>query len=130
MMDNKVTKKYKRRYHFNALMSFLCETLPLVIFVGIGLFNGDVHKGQKVFLGFSVIMASILLTLNMLRKYNLRSPMFIILIGLSYALVNLLPVMLTISFCCIFDEFIFTPLKAKNKELYTINKQIDARTEA
>lgn len=129
MMDNKLTKKYKIRYRFNAWMSFLCETLPLVIFVGIGLFNGDVHKGQKVFLGFSVIMASILLGLNTLRKHNLRSPMFIVLIGLSYALTNLLPVMLTISFCCIFDEFIFTPLKIKNKDLYVINGQIDKRNQ-
>ena len=124
------TKKYKRRYRFCSLMSLLCEVLPLAIFVIIGLTNGDIHKGQKVFLGFTVIVGSMLMGINTLRKYKLRSPLFIMLIGLAYALTSLVPLMLTISLSCIADEFLFTPLKEKYKQLFTINKQIDIRTEA
>ena len=121
------TKSFKVKYRIMKVFSTLCTLVPLIVYVIIGFISGDVHKGQKLFLGFTLVTALILTVLNVLMKYKLRSPIFIILLGIYYAMSNTLPLFVIISIAVVFDEFIFTPLCKKYKQQYTINKEIDAR---
>lgn len=121
------TKKAKFKYKVCRLISTILTVVPLLVYVIIGLLNGDIHKGQKVFLGFTVVTAVILVITNVLFKYTLRSPLFILLLGLYYALNNVLTLIVLVCLGVVLDEFIFAPLAKKYKQKYIINKEIDER---
>jgi hypothetical protein len=127
METTTVTKKAKLKYVLCKIISILLTIMPLLVYIVIGFENGDIHKGQKVFLGFTCIMAIMLTMFNILFKYKLRSPLFILLLGIYYAINNILTLIIIICVGIVLDEFIFTPLAKKYKEKYTINKEIDER---
>lgn len=127
METTKVTKKAKAKYVFCKVMSILLTIMPLLVYIIIGFANGDIHKGQKVFLGFTCIMALMLTMFNILFKYKLRSPLFLLLLGIYYALDNILTLIIIICVGIVLDEFIFSPLAKRYKQKYTINKEIDER---
>ena len=124
---DKQTKSMKLKYILCRTASICLTILPLVIYVILGLVNGEIRISQKVFLSFTCIMAIILTAINILFKHSLRSPLFLILLGLYYTLNNILTLMIIISIGIISDEFIFAPLSKKYKERYIINKELDKR---
>lgn len=124
-MMTTATKKYKNLYHLFAILSAICLVGPLLVFFIIGFVGAEVVG--KVVLSMTALGSIILAIVSILFKYHLRSPMFVLLIGLWAVLEHLLPPMIIISITVILDEFIFSPLKKKYKNLYTINKEIDKR---
>lgn len=127
MEASKKTKSSKFKYILCKMISFCLTVMPLLIYIVIGLINGDVYKSEKIVLGFSCIVALILTIVNVLLKYHLRSPLFILLLGLYYAIDNILPLLLIICVGIVLDELVFTPFTKKYKQLYVINKEIDER---
>lgn len=123
------TVSFRNRYILFKLLSLCVTVLPLLIYVCMGFFNGQIEKAQKITLSFSCIMAIMLVFVNIIFKYKLRSPLFILLLGVYYALGNILPLIIILSVGIILDEFIFTPAYTKAKNKLTINKEIDARSE-
>lgn len=121
--------KYKKLKNIFSLLSFLCTVGPLVYFLISAVLNGEVKASEKVGLAFSVVVCAILVALNAIKKYRLRSPVYILIIGLQICLKNLLVVFVVLAITTILDEFIFTPLKRKYREKYIINKEIDSRNE-
>ena len=119
------TKKCKRKYILFSILSFLCLIGPLAFFIIQGFIGAAVVS--KLVVSLTTIGAIILALTSVLLKYHLRSPLFICLIGLWAVIDNLLPPIMIISGAVILDEFIFSPLKKKYKERYTINKEIDKR---
>ena len=124
-MMKTVTKKYKTRKTIFSILSILCLIGPLLFFIIQG-FAGAAVVGKLV-LSLTSLGAIILAGISVLFKYHLRSPIFLCLMGLWVALESLLPAIICISIAVILDEFIFSPLKAKYKQLYIINKEIDKR---
>lgn len=124
-MTTKVTKKYKRLTTLFTILSLICLLGPLVFFT-IKAFIGAAVVG-KVVVGLTTLASLCLASVSVLFKFHLRSPIFLMLIGLWVALDTLLPTIIWISITVILDEFIFSPLKKKYKELHTINKEIDKR---
>lgn len=123
------TASFRNKYILFKLLSLCVTVLPLLVYVFIGFFNGQVEKAQKITLSFSCMMALMLVFVNIIFKYKLRSPLFILLLGVYSALRNILPLILMLSVGVILDEFIFTPAYMKAKNRLIINKEIDVRTE-
>ena len=109
------------------ILSFLVTVAPLIVYAIIGFANGDIHTNKKIFLGFTLIMAFILVLINVLFKFHLRSPLFIIILGIYFALNKILNLLIIISVGTVLDEFIFQPLTKTYKQKYIINKEIDKR---
>lgn len=124
-----MTDKYKRLKNLFGLLSVLCSVGPLAYFLGFALLNGEISVSKKVGLAFSVVLCAILVLLNNIKKYNLKSPAYVLIIGLHLCIDNLLVLFIVLGFTTILDEFVFTPLKKKYKEKYIINKEIDSRHE-
>lgn len=124
---SKKTKSEKFKYILCKVASFSLCIMPLLIYIVLGFLDGDIQKGEKVFLGFTCITALILTIVNLLMKYHLRSPMFLLMLGIYYAMNNVLTVFIIISAGVVLDEFIFSPLARKHKQKYIINKEIDDR---
>lgn len=124
-MKNNRTESLKRKLFLTRLFSFICTVLPLVIYIIIGLTAGDIYVGQKVFLGFTVIIAIILTLVNVLMKHKLRSPLFILLLGVHYTLDRVLTLLIILSVGIIIDEFILSPTKNNLKQKVAVRKELE-----
>lgn len=122
-----ITKKYKRLKIFFQILSLLVTVAPIVVYTIIGFADGDIYTGKKVFLGFTLVTAIILVAVNILFKFHLRSPLFLMILGIYVALDKVLPLLIIISSGIVIDEFIFQPLVKSFKNKYQINKEIDKR---
>lgn len=76
-----------------------------------------------------VVIALVLVIINMLFKFKLRSPIWIIVLGCYIAVDNIIPLLVCISLATILDEFILTPVIKKTKVQYISNREIDKREE-
>lgn len=122
-----ITKKYTNLYWLFRSISFLVLVVPLIIYGVKGFIEGDVT--EKFTLGMTISIAAILVALNILFKYHIRSTIWIIVLGIYFCIDNIMPLLLCIAIGTILDEFIFTPLYKSYKNKATINKEIDKRIE-
>lgn len=122
-----ITKKYTNLYWLFRSISFLILVLPLIIYGVKGFIEGDVT--EKFTLGMTISISAILVALNILFKYHIRSTIWIIVLGIYFCIDNIMPLLLCIAIGTILDEFIFTPLYKSYKNKATINKEIDKRIE-
>ena len=120
-----VTKGYKTKYKSLSLLSFILTIGPLIAFTILAFINGEVH--EKLVLSYTVVIALILLIVNVVMKYHIRSTLWILVLGIYTCLDNIMPLLLTVAIATILDEFILHPLAKKYKNLFTINNEIDKR---
>lgn len=118
-------KSLKNKLNLTKFLSFICTIVPLLVYVIVGFANNEIHTGSKVFLGFTLISALILTLTNILMKYHLRSPLFIILLGIYVALDNILALMIIISVGIIIDEFILQPIIKNLKVKVSVRKELE-----
>ena len=116
------TKKYKRLSKLFGLLSLLCTVFPVAYFTVEAFIQGEVQ--EKVTLGCTLIVC---LILNTIKKRNLRSPVYLMIIGIYVCLDNLLSLFLIMAITTMADEFVFTPLHMSFKNKAIINKEIDRR---
>lgn len=121
-----VTKKYKQlKWTFFAL-SLLVTFLPVLVYVIKGFIEAETT--QKLSLGLTCFIAIALVAVNVLAKIKLRSPIWILILGIYMCIKNILPLLLMVAIGTILDEFIFTPMYKSYKRKTEINKEIDKRT--
>lgn len=125
--ESKRTKQLKTSLFWINAMTFLTTIFPLVFSFVWGLADGDIHKGQKVFLGMTFISAIVLYIINAAMKYSLRSPLFLMLLGIYFALSEIMAVLVIVTIGTCLDEFVLTPLKNKFKTQLLASKEIDMR---
>ena len=120
-----ITKRYRNLKNIFGFFSFVCVIGPLVTFISMGLMQGEGQ--EKLCLTLTSVASIILALLGLMRKVHLRSTVYIAMIGLWIALDNIVPFIITLGLCTIFDELLFSPLYKRFKEDYHTNKQIDKR---
>lgn len=119
------TKKYKRLALLMGFISILLLIAPIGYYTTVAFIAGTVV--EKVSLGALATLAVIMVAINALLKLHLRSPLWIMLVGVYLVLDYILPLILIIAITTIADELIFTPLCKKFKNKATINGEIDKR---
>lgn len=124
-MKSKLTKRYNLGYRICAILSFLFLVGPLVAYIIIGMSVADV--GAKLILTSTAVAAVILTMISVLTKHAARSSVFVVLLGLAFALNSIYSCLVTIAIANIIDELILTPLKNNFKSKYIIHKEIDKR---
>ena len=120
-----MTNKYKNIYRTFKLLSWAVTILPLVVYFVIAFSKAEIV--HKLAIGSIVTIVLILTVINIIGKLQLRSPLFLLLIGIYVGLGQILTPLVITSCGVVLDEFIFTPLYKKYKQLYIINKEIDKR---
>ena len=125
----KITKDYKTKWMICRFLSILMTIGPLAYFFVKAYIDGEVGVTQKMTLGICTVVCAILIIINITAKKSLRSPIYIIIIGIYVCLDNLMLLFIVMAATTILDEFIFSPLASKFKNQYTINKEIDKRGE-
>ena len=120
-----MTNKYKNIYRTFKLLSWAVTILPLVVYFVIAFSKAEVV--HKLAIGSMLTIVLILTVINVIGKLQLRSPLFLLLIGIYVGLGQILTPLVITSCGVVLDEFIFTPLYKKYKQLYIINREIDKR---
>lgn len=120
-----MTKKYKKYARLTGILSLAITLAPVMGFVIAAFIQGS--SAQKLSLGLLTTVAIILTAFNIIMKINMRSTIWILLLGIYICLDNIMPVLLTIAIGTIADELVLTPLHKKYKQLAIINSEIDKR---
>jgi len=127
MEKNDRTKRFATLYRLMALFSLVCTIGPITVFTVYAISNGEIGSKQKLTLGLCLLVCLLLVILNTIKKYNLRSPVYIMILGIHTCIQNLTLLFIIMAVTTALDEFVFTPLKREFRMKYTINKEIDAR---
>ena len=120
-----MTTKYKRAYEALKLLSMAVTLGPLCVYFVIAFIRATTVS--KLAVGSTLAIVLILTLVNLIGKYHLRSPLFLLLIGIYTGLGTILTPLYITTVGVVLDEFIFTPAAKKYKQLYIINKEIDKR---
>ena len=110
-----------------AVFSLACAIGPITVFTVYAISNGEIGSKQKLTLGLCLLVCLLLVIINTIKKYNLRSPVYIMILGIHTCIQNLTLLFIIMAVTTALDEFVFTPLKREFRMKYTINKEIDAR---
>lgn len=122
---NERTKKAKNKYIFFKTLSICLTFLPLVVYVIIAFVKGA--PMEKFTMGCMVTLALVFVALNVIMKYNIRSTIWVLILGIYLCLDNITPLLIIMAVSTILDEFIVSKLAVKYKNQFVINKEIDKR---
>ena len=121
-----MTKRYQVIAFILAAVSVLANIGPLAFFVSNAYIEADVVH-EKLAMTVALAVSLILSVVWLVTRIQLRSRLWIILIGLFVCLDYALAAIVTIAICQIVDEIILCPLRKHYHNLYIINKEIDKR---
>ena len=125
MAKSEPTKHYHRMDIFFSILSWAIMIIPMAVFIVMGFITGPVVS--KVALGLTAIAAIIMLAIAALQKTKLRSPFWLVVIGLAFCLNEVYTMLIIMGVATIMDELIFSPLSKYYHSRYVINDQIDKR---
>ena len=108
---------------FFFILSLVCTWGPLLVFLGFAF--RDSNTVQKVSVSVCYLASIIITVFNIIAKKKLRSPFYLILIGLYVGLGELLPCLFTLTITSILDEFCFHPLYDIYKTKYISSKEAE-----
>lgn len=120
------TKKAYRRCWLLRLIDFLILFGPFIyeVFYALG---SSVSTTKKVIVLGTTAVAFIICVFNLIAQKHLRSPLWIIFLGLYFTMKNLIPLIIWVAIASILDEFIITPLIKYYKQKTISNMAIDER---
>lgn len=119
------TKKLKIKSRILGLLSFICTTVPMLVFIGIAVATGSVE--ERFVICLTGLIAGMFLVINILLKYRIRSTLWVLLLGIYFCLSNITVLLLFLAIGTILDEFCIEPMRLRAKQRYIINKEIDDR---
>lgn len=121
------TKKYKTTYWLLFVISLVLNFMPLFIYIVKGYASIEVAESKKVVLTSTILISAMLCVYNVLAKKHLRSVIWILLIGVYYAIQKIEALLIIMAVCTILDEFIVEPLCKKYKFKWKTNEELDSR---
>lgn len=124
-MKSAVTKKYQRLSILFRILSLVVLTAPLAYYTVLGFISGG--PKQKATLGITFTIALMLVAVNLVFKYRIRSTLWILVLGIYFCLDDILPLLFMVAVGTIADEFILSPLARSYRHKMIINREIDKR---
>lgn len=121
-----MTKKYRTGYWILFAISILLNTCPLAVYTFKAFMMSDLVV-EKITLTLTLMLVLILSLVAWINKITIRSRLWIVLIGLYFALDYILTPLIIIACCQVVDELIVSPIKHSLQTKLTIHKELDKR---
>ena len=121
------TQKYRTTYWILFAISIALNFVPLLVYVIKGYASIEVSESRKVTLTMTMMIALCLSIYNILAKKHMRSVIWILLLGVYFAVQKIELLLILMAICTIVDEFVVEPLMKRYKFKYKSNKEIDSR---
>lgn len=122
----KITESIRNKKIFFGVLSCLLMFGPLLYYTILALINGKSTQSRLILL-MTLICAIMMTILGIISKLRLRSPVFIVMLGIYKCLSSITGMLIIFGICTIIDEVIVTPMYKHYRNRYVINKEIDAR---
>ncbi len=122
---NERTKTFQIKSRILGVISLLLTVGPFLGYAVYGMATAEPEG--KLALGLSTVIVLGMLLVNVIAKKQIRSTIWIIMLGLYFALGNITNLLIMITLSTILDEFIITPWHKSSKNKYVINREIDER---
>lgn len=120
------TEKLKNRLFWLRFILFLLLVTPLFYFFVSCLASGA-ESWKKVTLVMTALISLMLIGLNLILKFHLRSPLFFMLIGIHVVMDNVIVLLVLLAITSLLDEVFLTPWIKKVKAQLIANKEMDKR---
>lgn len=120
-----VTRNYKLKALLFQCLSILVLATPIIYYAVLGFIHGETT--EKFTLGITFVIAAIMLAINIIFKYHIRSTLWIVVLGIYICLDSIQVLLIMVAVGTILDEFLLTPLHKSYKSKATINREIDKR---
>lgn len=127
MKRSEQTNKSISKLRIAQTIDFIILVIPTVVYVVMGIIAEGRAVYEKVTLISAIFIALVLLLFNIVMKKHLRSPIWIILIGIYVALENIMPLIIMIAASSIIDELFLDPFIKRTKVEVISNKTLDKR---
>lgn len=101
--------------------------LMVAIVLGYGTCGETGNTAGAVALTGTIVVCLILMLVNVLMKHKLRCVIWIMVLGLYFALDNIMPLVLCFAGTSIIDDLVLSPLVEHYKIEYTSNRAMDRR---
>ena len=125
------TKQTRTKYWLLKITHTILLYVPLTVYIIMALANGGITAPKKVALVGTVMVALILTVFNFITKRNLRSPLWLIVLGLFVAMKEvLIPLIIMLAVVSVLDDFILSPVIANTKVHLESSKMMDSREAA
>lgn len=121
-----MTKKYRILDRVLLALSVLVNIGPLAYFI-VAAYSQSTVVYEKLAMTAALLASIILTAVWAITRIQLRSRLWILLIGLFLCLDYALAAIITIACCQIVDEIVICPLKKRYHNLFVINREIDKR---
>lgn len=118
-----VVKKNKLLFRLFKVLSLLCLWGPLLGFSFYALGSSQTVVVQKLGVSITLLAAIIISAFNIIAKKHLRSPFYLILLGLYIGLGQILTCLIVLVSTSLLDEFCFHPLCELYKAKYISSKE-------
>ena len=125
MKKSPITKKYITLAWIFGMLSFMVLVFPVAYYMILGFIYGGVT--EKLILSITFVIALILLVINLVFKFHIRSTIWIIVLGIYFCIASILPLLLMVAIGNIIDEFLLSPLHKMYHNKAIINREIDRR---
>lgn len=109
------------------IIDFLILVAPIAYYVCLCYADVEVTSGAKITLTASLVIGAILLMINVILKFNLRCPLWIIIIGVYYSLGDIMTLIILIAIATVVDELILSPLIRRYHTELIANIAMDRR---
>lgn len=126
MATSEYTERLKNRLFWLRFIVILLLAIPLFYFFVKALASGA-DSWKKVTLVITALLSLALIALNLILKFHLRSPLFLMLIGIHVVMDNVVVLIVLLFITSALDEFILTPWIKCVKAKLVANKEMDRR---
>lgn len=120
------TKRARNKARWFTAVSTLLNVGPVLAYVIIAIVDGH-DKPEGYALGAAALISFAIALVNVIFKYHLRSPIWMLVLGIHFVLQDIQTMLVIIAVCTLLDEFIFSPVAKNAKDKLKINKEIDKR---
>lgn len=128
MKQSEFTKKTRAKFWLFRILNWACLAAPVFIYAIVALFSGTTLIGGRIVISFTFVVVIMLSILNAVAKLKLRSPVWIMLIGVYVAMKEkLLPLVIIMAVTSILSDFVFAPLEKKYADKLAASRTIDER---
>lgn len=121
------TEKLKTKLFWLRFALFIILATPLFYFFVSALAMGA-EAWKKVTLVSTSMLSLVLIGVNFIFKFHLRSPLWIILIGIHTVMDNVIVLIILLAITSLIDELFLTPWIKSTKAKLITNKEIDLRS--
>lgn len=121
-----MTKSLKFKKNILFVIHLLLNIFPIAFYSVKGYIEADLVS-ERIGLSMTLVVVMILTVISWLNQINLRSKLWILLIGFYLCLDAIMVPLIIIACCQVIDELIVIPLRKHYKTKYQIHKEIDSR---